>query len=222
MLLIANITFLFFYVSLLRTSALGLLCDLSWTSQLSPPGVSTRVTTREHPAAEGGTVGEKCPVLLPKCRFTRYIYWSFTCRKTTTWDRRLYFPSEGRRAEEFFTLKIRRLRQGVNPRTWVPKASTLPLDHRSRWEHNLHLSKKFLIFFKIFFSYPRRLNWLWSPPSPLLKGRHDYSFVQSGRSMKLNTNLQLSPRLSMNGAIHLLSSSRSWFRASLFIKLNKN
>jgi len=26
--------------------------------QLSPPGVSTRVTTREHPAAEGGTVGE--------------------------------------------------------------------------------------------------------------------------------------------------------------------
>jgi len=27
-----------------------------------PPGVSTRVTTREHPAAEGGTVGEKCQV----------------------------------------------------------------------------------------------------------------------------------------------------------------
>jgi hypothetical protein len=23
--------------------------------------VSTRVTTREHPAAEGGTVGEECP-----------------------------------------------------------------------------------------------------------------------------------------------------------------
>ena len=43
-----------------------------------------------------------------------------------------YFPSEGRRAEDFFALKIRRLRPGVNPRTWVPKASTLPLDHRSR------------------------------------------------------------------------------------------
>ena len=25
------------------------------------------VTTREHPAAEGGTVGEKCPEILPKC-----------------------------------------------------------------------------------------------------------------------------------------------------------
>jgi len=40
----------------------GLLCDLGKTFQLSPPGVSTRVTTREHPAAEGRTVGEKCPV----------------------------------------------------------------------------------------------------------------------------------------------------------------
>jgi len=32
----------------------------------------------------------------------------------------------------FSPLKIRRLRPGLNPRTWVPKASTLPLDHRSR------------------------------------------------------------------------------------------
>ena len=29
----------------------------------------------------------------------------FTCRKATTWDRRLYFASEGRRAEDFFALK---------------------------------------------------------------------------------------------------------------------
>jgi hypothetical protein len=45
----------------------------------------------------------------------------FTCRKSTTWDRRFYFPSEGRRAEDFFALK--------NP---TASASTLPLDHRSR------------------------------------------------------------------------------------------
>ena len=32
----------------------------------------------------------------------------------------------------FPPLKIRRLRPGLKPRTWVPKASTLPLDHRSR------------------------------------------------------------------------------------------
>jgi len=37
----------------------------------------------------------------------------------------------------FSPLKIRRLRSGLNPRTWVPKASTLPLDHRSRYsEYN--------------------------------------------------------------------------------------
>ena len=29
----------------------------------------------------------------------------FTCRKYATWDKRLYFPSEGRRAEDFFDLK---------------------------------------------------------------------------------------------------------------------
>jgi len=38
-----------------------------------PPGISMHVTIREHPAAEGGTVGKKCPVILPKCRLTRYI-----------------------------------------------------------------------------------------------------------------------------------------------------
>jgi len=31
----------------------------------------------------------------------------------------------------FSPLKIGRLWPGLNPRTWVPKASTLPLDHRS-------------------------------------------------------------------------------------------
>ena len=32
----------------------------------------------------------------------------------------------------FSPLKIRRLRSGLNAQTWVPKASTLPLDYRSR------------------------------------------------------------------------------------------
>ena len=66
---------------------------------------SPRITKREHPAAEGGTVGEKCPVILPKCRLTRHINGSFTCHKATTWDRWLYFPSKGRCAEDFFALK---------------------------------------------------------------------------------------------------------------------
>ena len=34
--------------------------------------------------------------------------------------------------------KIQRLRPGLNRWTWVPKASTLPLDHRSRFTTNLN------------------------------------------------------------------------------------
>jgi hypothetical protein len=41
------------------------------------------------------------------------------------------FPPKEDVLRIFFALKIRRLRPGANPRTWVPKASTLPLDHRS-------------------------------------------------------------------------------------------
>jgi len=80
-----------------------------------PTFATRRVTTREHPAAEGGTVGKKCPVILPKCRYPRYIYGSFTCRKTTTRDRRLYFPSEGRHAEDFFRPKIPTALAGCEP-----------------------------------------------------------------------------------------------------------
>ena len=40
-----------------------------------------------------------------------------------------------RRAENFYLpLNIRWLQQGLNPRTWLPKANTLSLDHRSRSE----------------------------------------------------------------------------------------
>jgi hypothetical protein len=35
--------------------------------------VSQRVTTREHPAAEGGTVSKKCPEILPKFTFTLHL-----------------------------------------------------------------------------------------------------------------------------------------------------
>ena len=33
---------------------------------------------------------------------THTLSGSFTCRKYATWDKRLYFPSEGRGAEDFF------------------------------------------------------------------------------------------------------------------------
>ena len=40
---------------------------------------------------------------------------SFTCRKFMTWDRLLYFPSEGRRAEDFFRPKNPTASAGFEP-----------------------------------------------------------------------------------------------------------
>jgi hypothetical protein len=48
-------------------------------------------------------------------------------------------PKEGA-LRIFFALNIRRLRLGANPQTWIPKASTLPLEHRSRCVPVLPLS----------------------------------------------------------------------------------
>jgi hypothetical protein len=53
-----------------------------------------------------GIMGEKWPTnfaiiwLVPN-----QMKVSFTCYKSATWDRRLYFPSEGRHVEDFFAMK---------------------------------------------------------------------------------------------------------------------
>jgi hypothetical protein len=61
---------------------------------------------------------------------------SFTCRKSATWDRRLYFPSEGRHAVDFFARKIQQLRPGLNWRSWVPEASM-----QSSWQYGRHVEQ---------------------------------------------------------------------------------
>ena len=48
-------------------------------------------------------------------RIPRSIQASFTCRKSTTCDRRLYFPSEGRCAKDFFALKNPTASAGFEP-----------------------------------------------------------------------------------------------------------
>ena len=48
----------------------------------------------------------------------------------------------------FSPWKIRRLRAGLKPRTWVPKAGTLPLDHRSNYNYNIISNKFFPAFSK--------------------------------------------------------------------------
>ena len=47
------------------------------------------------------------------------------------------------------------LRPGLNPRTWVPKASTLPLDQRSRLLHALHVC---VILTVLLFGQPNRYS----------------------------------------------------------------
>ena len=61
----------------------------------------------------------------------------------------LTFPPKEGVLRIFSPLKIRRLRPGLNPRTWVPKASTLPLDHRSRYVDN-YVVRNYILF----------LNWI--------------------------------------------------------------
>jgi hypothetical protein len=54
------------------------------------------------------------------------------------------FPPKEGVLRIFSPLKIRQLRPGLNPRTWVLKGSTLPLDHRSRLA-DIHFVKKYVV-----------------------------------------------------------------------------
>ena len=76
--------------------------------QVSPP---------ETLVVKGGTTWARNGqwILPENARLPRNIQGSFTCRKSTTWDRRLYFPSEGRCAEDFFALKNPTASEGFEP-----------------------------------------------------------------------------------------------------------
>ena len=96
--------------------------------QVSPP---------ETLVVKGGTTWARNGrwILPENARLPRNIQGCFTCRKSTTWDKRLYFPSEGRRAEYFFALKNSTGSARFKPANLVPKASTLRLDHRSHFRY---------------------------------------------------------------------------------------
>ena len=76
--------------------------------QVSPP--ETLVVKGETTWARNGRW-----ILPESSRLPRNIQGSFTCRKSTTWDKPLYFPSEGRRAEDFFALKNLTASVGFEP-----------------------------------------------------------------------------------------------------------
>ena len=76
--------------------------------QVSPP--ETLVVKGRTTWARNGR-----QILPENARLPRNIQGSFTCRKSTIWDKRLYFPSEGRRAEDFFALKNPTASAGFEP-----------------------------------------------------------------------------------------------------------
>jgi hypothetical protein len=67
---------------------------------------STSRLSRGHSSQKWKYVGREMAgkFILKMPDFHVAFRWSFTYRKSTTWDPQLYFPSEGRRAEDFFSV----------------------------------------------------------------------------------------------------------------------
>ena len=97
-----------------------------------------QVTPPQTLVVKGGTTwAENGRWILPEnARLPRNIQGSFTCRKSTIWDRRLFFPSEGRRTEDFFALKNPTASIGFEPANLGTKgqhATSKPPKPLSQW-----------------------------------------------------------------------------------------
>ena len=82
--------------------------------------VQTLVFSRSPPetlVVKGGTTWARNGrwILPENARLPCNIQGSFTCCKSMTWDKWLYFPSEGRHAEDFFALKKPTASAGFEP-----------------------------------------------------------------------------------------------------------
>jgi hypothetical protein len=102
--------------------------------QLSPQEAPSVWSEASEPSSGRWNYGrEMAERMLPKVATSTSLLGYFTCRKARHGTDGFTSPPK----EGFFARKIRRLRPGLNPRTWVPKASTLPLDHRSRYSDTI-------------------------------------------------------------------------------------
>ena len=89
---------------------------VAYCTTLDVQTLTTSRLPRDPSSQKWNYVGEKWPMYFAwNARLPRSIQESFTCRKSTTWDRRLYFPSEVRRAENFFALKNPTASAGFEP-----------------------------------------------------------------------------------------------------------
>jgi len=82
-------------------------------------------------------MGEKLPRILPKVATFTSLLGPFTCHKFTTWDRRLYVTSEGRRAEDFFVRKSEGFGRVWTHELGYQRPARLPLDQGSITQINV-------------------------------------------------------------------------------------
>jgi len=85
------------------------------------------------------------------------------------------FTSPPKESEDFFALKIGRLRPGANPQTWVPKASMLPLNHRSRLIHHVTKRKQVLLMLTL----RRLMSYIYG--APILDVSRSHTTTQHSR-----------------------------------------
>ena len=101
---------------------------------LDVPIFTTSRLPRDLSTQRWNYVGEKWPMNFARnARLPLSIQESFTCTNLRHGTDGFTSPPKDGVLRIFSPWKIRLLRPGLNPRTWVPKASTLPLDHRIRW-----------------------------------------------------------------------------------------
>jgi hypothetical protein len=121
---------------------LGVVCHY-FPPHLDVPTFATRCPHVCHDARDpsGGRWNcgrEYCPVILLKWRLPRHLGIFYTPQIYDMGPMALLPLRRWACWGIFSPLKIRRLQLGLNPRTWVLKASTLPLDNRSRYLHRYH------------------------------------------------------------------------------------
>jgi hypothetical protein len=105
--------------------------------QLSPQEAPSVWSDASEPNSGRWNYGrETAERILPKVATSTSLLGSFTCRKARHGTEGFTSPPKVSVLRIFFARKIRRRRPCLNPRTRVPKASTLPLDHRSQFIFN--------------------------------------------------------------------------------------
>jgi hypothetical protein len=116
-----HLVFFFYWAPVAVAPDVPQLCRLTvparlWMFPLAPPGALMPTIMRETSSRERGNCGrEMTSNFADKWRVPCHLKGSFTCRKSASWDQWLYFPSDGRHAEDFFALNNPTALAGFEP-----------------------------------------------------------------------------------------------------------